>query len=129
MANKQLVAFIKEARKRGYSDYAIRKPLLDKGWSINEVENAFSSATPKIRIKSKNKVALYLDSDVLEVLEKRAKKKLLTLGEQIEDILRRSAISSGKIKKSEEKLDDMLITLFSRRNTGKKKKFKKFNLD
>ena len=129
MPNKQLVEFIKEARKRGFDDYQIRKSLLDKGWPLNEVESAFAHITPKIRIKSKNKVTIYLDNEVLKVLERRARKNLMTLSEMIEDILRRSAISSGKIKKSEEKLDDMLITLFSRRNTGKKKKFKKFNLD
>ena len=121
MPNKDLIKFIKEARKRGFSDFQIRKPLLDKGWAINEIESAFSHVNPKIRIKSKNKVTIYLDNDVLEVLEKRAKKNLMTLSEQVEDILRRSAISSGKTKKSEEKLDDMLIKLFSRKNTGKKK--------
>ena len=121
MANIKLVAFIKEARKRGYSDYAIRKPLLEHGWSIQQVEGAFSSANPKIRIKSKNKVTLYLDSDVLNVLEKRANKNLMTLAEQIEDILRRSAINAGKIKKFNDKIDDKLIAIFSRRNYKRKK--------
>ncbi len=121
MPNKDLINFIKAARKRGFDDYQIRKPLLNKGWPLKEVESAFSHLNPKIRIKSKNKVTLYLDDEVLKVLEKRAKKNLMTLSEMIEDILRRSAISSGKTKKSEEKLDDMLIKLFSRRNTGKKK--------
>jgi len=125
MPNKNLIKFIKEARKRGYNDYSIRKALLDNKWSLEHVESAFSYINPKIRIKSKNKVTLYLDSDVLKILEKRANKNLLTLSEMVEDILRRSAISSGKIKHQEEKLDDTLMAIFSRRNTGKKKAVKK----
>ncbi|MEK6873963.1 MAG: hypothetical protein AABW91_03885 [Nanoarchaeota archaeon] len=122
MSNKNLVAFIKEARKRGYTDHAIRKPLLEKGWSIQEIENAFSHATAKIRIKSKNKITIYLDSDVLNVLEKRSNKNLLTLSEQIEDILRRSVLNTKKTKKIDDKIDDKFIAIFSRRNYKKKNK-------
>jgi len=121
MVNIKLVAFIKEARKRGYSDHAIRKPLLESGWSLQQVESAFSSATPNVRIKSKNKVTIYLDSDVLDVLEKRANKNLLTLGEKIEDILRRSVLSTKKVKKFNDVLDDKFIAIFSRRNYKGKK--------
>ncbi|MEM3067672.1 MAG: hypothetical protein QXX91_03370 [Thermoplasmata archaeon] len=120
MPKKELIKFIKEARKRGFSDYEIRKPLLEKGWSINEIESAFSSLNPKIRIKSKNKITIYLDNDILNVLEKRARKNLMTLSEQIEDILRRSAINSGRrIKLIKDKLDDRLINIFSRQKRKK----------
>ncbi|HLD97725.1 MAG TPA: CopG family transcriptional regulator [Candidatus Nanoarchaeia archaeon] len=122
MVNKELVNFIKEARKRGFDDYQIRKPLLDNNWPIHEIEKAFASLSPKTHLKYKNKVTIYLDSSVLKVLEKRADKSLMTLSEMIEDILRRSAINSKKIKKSEEKLDDMFISLFSRKTPGKPRK-------
>jgi len=112
IANKNLVKFIKEARKRGYDDLQIKQPLLAKGWNIDEIEKAFSVLKP--RYKFKNKVCLFIDSDVLKLLEKRAKKNLFTISEQIDDILRRSCINLKKSRK-EEKLDDLLIGLFSRK--------------
>ena len=112
MVNRNLVAFIREARKRGFDDYRIRNPLLAKGWPLDEVEKAFVSLKPRVRFK--NKVSLYLDSDVLKRLERRAKRNMFTITEQIEDILRRSVINHT-VARSKEKLDDMLVTLFSRR--------------
>ena len=121
MVNKKLVAFIKQARKRGCSDKTIRDALVNHGWPIIEVENAFSSLVKKY--KSKNQVILYLDTEVLEKIGKRAKKNMLTIPEQIEDIIRRSTINQkNKKSSSEEKLDDNLIALFSRKNTGPKRK-------
>ncbi len=122
MTNKGLVNFIKEARKRGFDDYQIKKPLLETGWPIKKKKKAFASLSPKTNLKYKNKITIYLDNEVLNILEKRAKKNLMTLGEMIEDILRRSAINTKIIKRSEEKLDDMLITLFSRRKSGRQRK-------
>ncbi len=113
MANKDLIKFIKEARKRGFDDYQIRDPLLRKGWPLNEVEDAFQELKP--RVKFKNKITIFLDSDVLKVIEKRANKNLMTISEQIEDIIRRSAVNTSVKKPTQEKLDDMLISLFSRR--------------
>ncbi|OIO80424.1 hypothetical protein AUJ84_03635 [Candidatus Pacearchaeota archaeon CG1_02_32_132] len=113
MLNKQLVNFIKESRKRGFDDFQIRKPLMDNGWPIEEIENAFASL--KKKPKFKNKICIYLDSDIIRVLEKRAKKNMFTLTEQIEDILRRSTINLRTSKQVIEKLDDSLIPLFSRR--------------
>jgi len=111
-ANQNLVKFIKEARKRGFDDYQIREPLLRKGWPFDEIEKAFCVLKPKF--KYKNKVSVFLDSDLLKKLEKRAGKNMLTLPEQIEDILRRSTLSLKKTTK-EEKLDDKLVALFSRK--------------
>lgn len=111
--NAELVAFIKEARSRGFDDYEIRKPLLDKGWDYHDVERAFNSLKEPTRFK--NKISVYLDSDVLKVIEKRAKKNMLSVSEQIEDIVRRSAVKSKQSHTASEKLDDMLITLFSRK--------------
>ena len=112
MANKQLVNFIKEARARGFDDYEIRRPLFAQGWLERDVERAFSSLKEPIRFK--NKVSVYLDDPILKVIEKRAKKNLLSVSEQIEDIVRRSAVNQKKTR-VDEKLDDMLVSLFSRR--------------
>jgi len=111
--NSTLVKFIKEARKRGFDDFEIKAPLLEKGWNIDEIEKAFSILKP--RYKFKNKICLYIDSDVLKIIDKRAKKNFFTISEQIDDILRRSCISSKQKKPKEEKLDDLLVSLFSRK--------------
>ena len=115
--NTRLVSFIKEARKKGYEDWQIREPLLRKGWAEDEVEEAFES------LKStghKSKVCVYLDDEAIKMLEKRAKKNMFTLPEQIEDVLRRSCLSFKKEKLPKENIDDMLVSLFSRRKYGKK---------
>ncbi len=117
--NPGLVKFIKEARGRGYDDYQIKEPLLNHGWPLEEIEKAFSSLAPKYKFK--NKVCIFLDNEILKILEKRAGKNMFTLPEQIEDILRRSCISAKRIGKEEEKLDDLLVGLFSRKRYGKKK--------
>jgi hypothetical protein len=116
MPNKQLLSFIKEARKRGFEDYQIREPLLKKGWTASEVKEAFSALKPEL--EDKNKVCIYLDSEILARLQRRARKNLLTLPEQVEDILRRSCLNL-KPGTSKENIDDMLITLFSRRKYKK----------
>ena len=118
MPDKNLVKFIKEARKRGFDDFQIKEPLLKNGWQLHEIEQAFASLKPKIKFK--NKIDIYLDSDVLKVLEKRAKKNMFTISEQIEDILRRSAIGAMKMRNETEKLDDMFLTFFSRKSKKKK---------
>ena len=117
MANAALVKFIKEARRRGFDDYQIKEPLLTRGWPLVEVEKAFASLTPKYKFK--NKVSVFLDSDILKLLEKRAKKNMFTLSEQIEDILRRSCLNTKKVHKEEEKLDDMFVKIFSRKSSGR----------
>lgn len=118
MANAALVKFIKEARRRGFDDYEIKEPLLGRGWPLIEVEKAFASIKQP-KYKFKNKVCLFLDSDILKILEKRAKKNMFTMSEQIEDILRRSCLGLKKIKNAEDKLDDMFIRIFSRKSTGR----------
>ena len=116
-ADKQLLRFIKQARERGFDDYQIREPLLSRGWPIDEVEKAFFHLKP--RYKFKNKINIFVDSDVLKIIEKRAKRNMFTLPEQIEDILRRSCIRARGIAGEKEKLDDMFIALFSRRQRGR----------
>lgn len=120
LPNKKLLNFIKESRSRGYDDYQIKEALLKHKWPLIEIEDCFVFLKPKPKFK--NKVCIYLDSDVLKTLDRRAKKNMFTISEQIEDILRRSAINSTKAKQQSEKLDDMLVSLFSRKNTGPKLK-------
>ena len=121
MANKRLVDFIKEARKRGFGDADLRKALINHGWPLIEIENAFNYLTPKY--VNKNQVTLFLSDELMSILEKRAKKNMFTVSEQIEDILRRSTVNQTK-KKSyyDTKIDDALVSIFSRKRTGPKKK-------
>ncbi len=126
MANKQLINFIKEARRRNFGDLDIKKALLNHGWPLEEVEKAFAYLAPKY--ERKNQVTLFLSSEIMDALEKRAKKNMFTVSEQIQDILRRSTVNQSK-KKSiyDEKLDDALVSIFSRKNVGRgaKKRRKK----
>jgi hypothetical protein len=71
------------------------------------------------------KITIDLDENVRKVLMKRAKKNLLTLREQIEDILRRSCVRSAGKSYYNEKVDDKLVGIFSRSRKGRKKKVKK----
>lgn len=118
-ANAQLVKFIKESRKRGFDDFQIREPLLKKGWPSEEIEKAFYSLKPKYKLK--NKISVYLDSTVLKMIDKRAKKNMLNLNEQIEDILRRSCVNMKKGTSRKVKCDDRLVAIFSRERRGRKK--------
>jgi len=125
MPNQKLVKFIQEARKRGFDDFQIREPLIQKGWPVNEVEEAFSylrRKTDKVYYKNKNRLTIYLDNEMLKSIEKRASRNMFTVNEQIEDILRRSCVNTKKKNSfGSEKLDDMFIGLFSRRSTGRQR--------
>lgn len=113
--SNDLIKFIKEARKRGFDDYEIREPLLKKGWSSSDVEKAFQELSPKENYKSKNQVTIFLDSEILKSIEKRAKKNMLKVNEQIEDILRRSCVNQKSQKKPTQDIDDLLLSIFSRK--------------
>ena len=117
--NTKLLEFITEARKRGFSDIQIRRALLQKEWPEKTIEDAFNQLQPKF--KSKNQVCIFLSNELLDDLEKRAKKNMFTLSEQIEDILRRSCISK-KTAQSQEKIDDLLVGVFSRATRGRKRR-------
>lgn len=69
------------------------------------------------------KITVSLSDDEVKVLEKRAKKNMLSLTEQIEDIVRRSCVNykSGSTY-SKVKPDDRLVSIFSRQKRGRKKK-------
>jgi hypothetical protein len=119
MIDKQLIEFITEARKRGFSDFQIKRALISNKWPVKIVEDAFQSLNPKVRL-AKNQVYIFLSDEVLTVLEKRAKKNLMNLQEQIEDILRRSCVRKKAVVPPE-KIDDLLVACFSRSQRGKKK--------
>ncbi len=120
MPDKQLITFIKEARKKGFSDLQIRKPLMGKGWPVEKIEEAFTSLNPKFKLK--NQVCIFLDDEILKALEKRGKKNMLSVSEQIEDILRRSCVNVKTGYPQKIKVDDALIEIFSRERKGRKRK-------
>ena len=69
------------------------------------------------------KLTIYLDDEEVKILEKRAKKNLFTLKEQVEDIIRKSAVhTKTTTKPANIKVDDRLVSVFSRQKTGPKKK-------
>jgi hypothetical protein len=129
--------FIEESRKRGFEDQTIRNALIQKGWPITDIDSAFrfldkgdvgksyfkQKGVQKMELK--NRISVFLDDELLTLLDKRAKKNMMTLSEQIEDILRRSTINQKGKRTTSEKLDDTLVGVFSRKNTGPKKKRKK----
>ena len=109
---KELLEFVKEAKRRGFSDLQIKQPLIKQGWPKDEVERAIKFIE---RYEYKNQVTVYLEDKLMQELKKRAKKNMFSLSEQIEDILRRSALNSKSRTPKQEKLDDMLVGLFSRK--------------
>lgn len=68
------------------------------------------------------KITVSLDEEEVKILNKRAKKNLLTLREQVEDIVRRSCVSSKSGGTKQVKIDDTLVHIFSREKRGKKRK-------
>lgn len=69
------------------------------------------------------RITIEITDEEKALLEKRAKKSYFSLKEQIEDIVRRSCISTKKragMKKI--KIDDRLVSIFSRQRSGRKKK-------
>lgn len=113
--------FIRDARKKGYSDETIKLALIKKNWPKEYVEKEFKKLEPSDIIGDKVVLTIFLDQKISKKLEKRAKKNRFTLSEQIEDILRRSTLNMEK-SLPEDKVDDRLISVFSRKKHGKKRK-------
>lgn len=67
-------------------------------------------------------VTISIDAEVQKIIGKRAKKNLLTIKEQVEEIVRQSAIrtKSGTVSTGS-KADDRLVDIFSRHKKGRKK--------
>jgi hypothetical protein len=119
MSIKILKDFISKARERGFSDSIIKNALEEKGWPYKKIEEGFLATQPKL--KYKNQVCLFLSNDIINVLEKRSRKNMFTLSEQIQDILRRSCMKKSTSLKTDN-IDDLLIKCFSRSQKGRKKK-------
>ena len=72
------------------------------------------------------RITIDISDEESEILEKRAKANYLDLKEQVEDIVRRSCISSKRKSKLKLiKIEDKLISIFSRERRGRKKIKKK----
>lgn len=69
------------------------------------------------------KITVSLSDDEIKILEKRGKKNMLSITEQIEDIVRRSCVNykSGPTY-SKVSPDDRLVQIFSREKRKSKKK-------
>jgi len=71
-------------------------------------------------------ITINIDEDVKKILSKRAETNLFTLREQIEDILRKSAVrTKSGAKYQAVKVDDALVAVFSRERRGRKRKKRK----
>lgn len=69
------------------------------------------------------RLTISLSEVEIKLLKARAKKNLLSLKEQIEDIVRRSCVSAKRKQTSRKiKIDDKLVGVFSRHKRKKKKK-------
>ena len=130
MLNQQIVQYILECRRQGFDDWQIKEHLIKNSWSSDIVDEAFlylakqrENKTDKTKQKIKNALTIYLDDDLVKIIDKRAKKNMMNFNEQVEDILRRSCLSMKKQKSVFDKnLDDKFIALFSRKNTGRARK-------
>ena len=130
--NPEVVNFIIECRKRGFEDYEIRIELVEHGWPLNEVQAAFEEVKNEEEKKLKKKVVrenktvyvyknsmtVHLSEEVFKLIEKRARKNILTSEEQVEDIIRRSCVNTKKSSaEAADKVDDLFLKLFSRKST------------
>ena len=68
---------------------------------------------------SKKRVTIEIDDKIIAKLQRRAKRDMLSLRELIQDIVRRSALSSKFVSISGE-ADDRLVEIFSRRTKKRK---------
>jgi hypothetical protein len=118
MVNQDLIRFIKEARNRSFEDFEIRAPLIKVGWPKDEIELAFEELKKKQEKQfsgAKVQIKISLDKKVYKILDSRARKNILSIEEQVEDIIRRSAVLSLKKQPKAEKIDDLLVGIFSRK--------------
>ncbi len=70
-------------------------------------------------------ITISIDGEIFKVISRRAKKNLLSVKEQVEEIVRQSAIrTKAGVSASLVKVDDKLVEVFSRhrKHKGNKKK-------
>lgn len=70
-------------------------------------------------------ITIFIDKDEEKILKKRAKTNLMTIREQIENIVRRSCVRTNKNYVPKDPCDDKLVKIFSKQNKGPRKKKKK----
>jgi len=69
-------------------------------------------------------ISIFIDDEEKKILEKRAKGNLMTLREQIENIIRRSCVRTNKNYVPKDPCNDKLVKIFSKQNKGRKPKKK-----
>jgi len=68
-------------------------------------------------------ITISIDGEIFKVISRRAKKNLLSVKEQIEEIIRQSAIrTKAGVSAALIKTDDKLVEIFSRHKKGKRKR-------
>jgi hypothetical protein len=67
-------------------------------------------------------ITIRLNDSEVKVLKRRAKKNMLELREQVEDIVRRSCINAKSGGNTTDKCDDKLVGIFSRKTPGRQRK-------
>lgn len=115
--NKDLIKFVKEAKKRGFSEDEIRKPLMERGWPVDTVNEAIEYVKDNTQTHS---IEISIEPLLYKEIKKRANKNLLSTHDQIVDIIRRSCVSAKRRVPKEKKLDDLLVSIFSRRKYTRK---------
>ena len=71
------------------------------------------------------KILLTLSDDEEKVLKKRAKKNMMSLKDQVADIIRRSCVSAKRrASKPKDKIKDPIVKAFSRSRRGRPRKKK-----
>lgn len=101
MKVQRYAEFIAECKLRGFDDITIKAALLEKGWPEKEIMQAFHYVNKKLEEKEAkyskqsfgSSITVFLDDELRTLLVKRAKKNMMNLPEQIEDILRRSTLN------------------------------------
>ncbi|MCX8159091.1 MAG: hypothetical protein N3D20_02265 [Candidatus Pacearchaeota archaeon] len=119
MVEEKVIEFVRECRRRGFSNEQIKDKLIEGGWSFKEIDEAINfvkKTTQKIRL------CIGIDEEVAKMLIRRAKRNMMSVEEQAEDILRRSCVSMRKKPLTEEKIvGNHFISIFSRRKYGGEK--------
>ncbi|MDP3992310.1 MAG: hypothetical protein Q8P79_02265 [Nanoarchaeota archaeon] len=68
-------------------------------------------------------ITISIDEEIKKIIGKRAKRNLLSIKEQIEEIIRQSAIrTKAGVSTGNLKIDDKLVEIFSRHRKGRKKR-------
>jgi len=72
----------------------------------------------------KKLLTIEIESDVLKLLQRRAKRNMMSVSELISDIIRRSTVFYRRMPRGMPKLEDKLIGIFSREKRGRRRGMK-----